>query len=404
MAWNEPGKPSQDPWGSGGSNKPDNGGSGGPKGPDIDDLINQFKNKLGGNNPIGGVGAGIVLAVAVIVWLLSGIYIVDPAERGVVTRFGAYVGETTAGPHWHWPWPIEQVQIVNVDQIRHAEIGYRSGGGQGVMQQVPSEALMLTEDENIVDIKIAIQYKISSAKDYLFNVADPDISLRLAVESALRSVVGKNKMDFVLTQGRDEVVSKVQGLAQKYLDTYKAGLLITSVNLQDAQPPEQVQAAFADVVKAREDRERLINEAQAYANDIIPKARGMAARELAEAEAYRQRVIEQAQGEASRFVSILTAYRKAPEVTRERMYKDALTNVFSNTTKVFMTDSEGKLVYLPLDKLGAAADVGAAPQPPAVRHLAPARNNSSTLKNSATTQNNGGGSRLRELLRSRELR
>ena len=402
MAWNEPGKPSQDPWGTGGSNKPDNGGGEGPKGPDVDELLNQFKNKLGGSNPFGGVGAGIVLAVVVIVWLLSGIYIVDPAERGVVTRFGAYVGETTAGPHWHWPWPIEQVTIVNVDQIRHAELGYRSGGGQGIVQEVPSEALMLTEDENIVDIKIAIQYKISSAKNYLFNVADPDVTLRLAVESALRAVVGKNKMDFVLTQGRDEVVSEVQNLAQQYLDTYQAGLLITSVNLQDAQPPEQVQAAFADVVKAREDRERLINEAQAYANDIIPKARGMAARELAEAEAYRQRVIEQAQGEASRFVSILTAYRKAPEVTRERMYKDALTNVFSRTTKVFMTDSEGKLVYLPLDKLGM--DRKASTSAPVVRHLAPARDSSSTLQNSATKQNHGGGSRLRELLRSRELR
>jgi len=402
MAWNEPGKPSQDPWGSGGSNKPENGGRNGPKGPDIDDLINQLKNKLGGSNPFGGVGAGVVLAVAVIVWLLSGIYIVDPAERGVVTRFGAYVDETTAGPHWHWPWPIEKVQIVNVDQIRHAEIGYRSGGGQGVVQQVPSEALMLTEDENIVDIKIAIQYKISSARNYLFNVADPDITLRLAVESALRSVVGKNKMDFVLTQGRDQVVSQVQDLAQQYLDTYHAGLLITSVNLQDAQPPEQVQAAFADVVKAREDRERLINEAQAYANDIIPKARGMAARELSEAEAYRQRVIEQAQGEASRFVSILTAYHKAPAVTRERMYKDALTNVFSTTTKVFMMDSEGKLIYLPLDKLGAA-NAAPTPQPP-LQHLAPARNTSSTLENKATIQDNRGGSRLRELLRSRELR
>lgn len=401
MAWNEPGKPSQDPWGSGGDQSPKGGGGSGQKGSDLDELLNRFKQKMGGSNPLGGVGMGIVLAVAAIVWLLSGIYIVDPAERGVVTRFGAYVGETKPGPHWHWPWPIERVTILNVDQIRHAEIGYRSGGGQGIVQQVPSEALMLTQDENIVDIKIAIQYKVSSARDYLFNIADPDITLRLAVESALRSVVGKNSMDFVLTQGRDMVVSQVKNLAQNYLDKYQAGMMITSVNLQDAQPPEQVQDAFADVVKAREDRERLINEAQAYANDIIPKARGMAAREISEAQAYEQRVIQQAEGEASRFVSILTAYRQAPVVTRERMFKDALTNVFANTSKVFMTDAEGKLIYLPLDQLSKQL---VTPQAPVVEHLAPARNASSTLNNQETKQPDRGGSRLRELLRSRELR
>ena len=402
MAWNEPGKPSQDPWGSGGGDKP----SGGGEPPSPEEIVRRMKEKMGGQSPFGSVGGGLILLIAVTVWLLSGIYIVDPAERGVVTRFGAYVEETTAGPHWHWPWPIEQVTILNVDQIRHAEIGYRSGGGQGIVQEVPSEALMLTEDENIVDIKIAIQYRISSARLYLFNVADPDVTLRLAVESALRSVVGRNKMDFVLTQGRDEVVSEVKAQAQKYLDTYQAGLLITSVNLQDAQPPEQVQSAFADVVKAREDRERLINEAQAYANDIIPKARGMAARELEEAEAYRQRVIEQAKGEAARFVSILKAYRKAPEVTRERMYKDALTNVFARTPKVFMTDAEGKLVYLPLDRMGADRKPDAAAQPalPSGPHLAPARDSSSALGSNVSGQGAEKGSRLRELLRSRELR
>ncbi len=397
MAWNEPGKPSQDPWGSGGR-EPGQGG----QGPDLDEALNKLKQSLGDKNPFGGIGLSVVLAVVVIVWLLSGIYIVNPAERGVVTRFGAFVGETGPGPHWHWPWPVESVDVINVDRIRHAEIGYRSGGGQGIVQEVPSEALMLTKDENIVDIKIAIQYKIASAPDYLFNVADPDETLRLAVESALRSVVGKSKMDFVLTEGRDEVVSKVKDLAQKYLDTYRAGLLITSVNLQDAQPPEEVQAAFADVVKAREDRERLINEAQAYANDIIPKARGLAARELAEAEAYRQRVIEQAQGEASRFEHILAAYRKAPRVTRERMYKDALTNVFANTSKVFMTDSNGKMVYLPLDKLAGGA--GRAPTVPRkLQPLAPARQTRSDL-NPGSRKPRGQHKNLRELLRSRELR
>ncbi|SIN89054.1 protease FtsH subunit HflK [Sulfurivirga caldicuralii] len=398
MAWNEPGKPSQDPWGSG--DKPPKGSG---QGPDVDELVEKLKQSLGNKNPFGSVGMGVVALVIIVVWLLSGIYIVDPAERGAVQRFGAYVGETGPGPHWHIPWPVEKVTIINVDRIRHAEIGYRSSAGQNAVV-VPSEALMLTEDENIVDIKIAIQYKISSARHYLFNVADPDVTLRLAVESALRSVVGKNKMDFVLTQGRDEVVSKVKRLAQEILDNYESGLLITSVNLQDAQPPEQVQAAFADVVKAREDRERLINEAQAYANDIIPKARGLAARELAEAEAYRQRVVEQALGETSRFVNILTAYRKAPEVTRERMYKDAVTNVLTKTSKVFMTDSEGKLVYLPLDRLQQGAAGAPEPVVQAPKVLAPARNTSSTLNQRGTTSSGEKGSRLRELLRSRELR
>lgn len=399
MAWNEPGKPSQDPWGSG--DKPPKGSG---QGPDVDELVEKLKQSLGNKNPFGSVGMGVVALVIIVAWLLSGIYIVDPAERGVVQRFGAYVGETGPGPHWHVPWPVEKVTIINVDRIRHAEIGYRTSAGQNAVMQVPSEALMLTEDENIVDIKIAIQYKISSARHYLFNVADPDVTLRLAVESALRSVVGKNKMDFVLTQGRDQVVSQVKQLAQNILDNYESGLLITSVNLQDAQPPEQVQAAFADVVKAREDRERLINEAQAYANDIIPKARGLAARELAEAEAYRQRVVEQALGETSRFVNILTAYRKAPEVTRERMYKDAVTNVLTRTTKVFMTDSEGKLVYLPLDRLQQGAAGASEPVVQTPKVLAPARNTSSTLNQRGTTSSGEKGSRLRELLRSRELR
>jgi membrane protease subunit HflK len=370
----------------------------------VDELVEKLKQSLGNKNPFGSVGMGVVALVIIVAWLLSGIYIVDPAERGVVQRFGAYVGETGPGPHWHVPWPVEKVTIINVDRIRHAEIGYRTSAGQNAVMQVPSEALMLTEDENIVDIKIAIQYKISSARHYLFNVADPDVTLRLAVESALRSVVGKNKMDFVLTQGRDQVVSQVKQLAQNILDNYESGLLITSVNLQDAQPPEQVQAAFADVVKAREDRERLINEAQAYANDIIPKARGLAARELAEAEAYRQRVVEQALGETSRFVNILTAYRKAPEVTRERMYKDAVTNVLTRTTKVFMTDSEGKLVYLPLDRLQQGAAGASEPVVQTPKVLAPARNTSSTLNQRGTTSSGEKGSRLRELLRSRELR
>ena len=370
MAWNEPGKPGQDPWGNNSGNNGSNGGDSEPpkqqppKRPrnnenDLDAMLRKAQSVLGGaGNKMGNggsgisrFGAGIIAGVILIVWLLSGIYIVDPAERGVVTRFGAFIDETRAGPHWHIPYPIENVRIVNVDQIRTAEIGYRSDVNNR-SSSVPNESLMLTKDENIVDLKIAIQYRIESANDYLFQTADPDMTLRAAAESALREVVGQNTMDFVLTEGRNEVVLLVQSLAQSNLDAYRTGINITSVNLQDAQPPEQVQSAFADVVKAREDRERIINEAETYSNDVLPKARGRAARELEEASAYHDRVIAQATGEASRFTSIVTEYQKAPEVTRNRIYIDAITNVLGNTSKVFMgSENSNNLMYLPLDKL-----------------------------------------------------
>ena len=374
MAWNEPGKPGQDPWGNSGNNG-NNGGDNEPpkqqppKRPknndnDLDVMLKKAQSILGGagnkmgngGSGIGGIGGSIIFGVILTVWLLSGIYIVDPAERGVVTRFGAFVEETKAGPHWHIPYPIENVRIVNVDQIRTAEIGYRSDANNR-SGSVPNESLMLTKDENIVDLKIAIQYRIESANEYLFQTSDPDMTLRAAAESALREVVGQNTMDFVLTEGRNEVVSTVQDLAQANLNAYKTGIIITSVNLQDAQPPEQVQSAFADVVKAREDRERLINEAETYSNDVLPKARGRAARELEEASAYHDRVIAQATGEASRFTSIVTEYKKAPEVTRNRIYIDAITNVLGNTSKVFMgSENSNNLMYLPLDKMMSGQD------------------------------------------------
>lgn len=418
MAWNEPGKPGQDPWGNSGNNGNKGGDNEPPQPPpkrprnndnDLDALLKKAQNvlggagsKMGGNGGgIGGIGGSIIFGVILVVWLLSGIYIVDPAERGVVNRFGAFIEETKAGPHWHIPYPIENVRIVNVDQIRTAEIGYRSDANNR-SGSVPNESLMLTRDENIVDLKIAIQYRIESANEYLFQTADPDMTLRAAAESALREVVGQNTMDFVLTEGRNEVVSIVQTLAQANLDAYRTGINITSVNLQDAQPPEQVQSAFADVVKAREDRERLINEAETYANDVLPKARGRAARELEEASAYHDRVIAQATGEASRFTSIVTEYQKAPEVTRNRIYIDAITNVLGNTSKVFMaSENSNNLMYLPLDKLMSGqnstpyttSENAMNPQAPAPQVVAPTTNNN-------PQQRTG----IRDYLKNREIR
>ncbi|WP_130537121.1 FtsH protease activity modulator HflK [Thiomicrorhabdus indica] len=405
MAWNEPGKPGQDPWGNSGNS----GNNGGDKRPpnkngngDLDELLKKVQGVFGnggGSSSGGGIGGILIFSVIVIVWLLSGIYIVDPAERGVVTRFGAFVDETKAGPHWHMPYPIENVRIVNVDQIRTAEIGYRSDA-RNRAGNVPMESLMLTRDENIVDIKIAVQYQIQSANEYLFSTSDPDQTLRAVTESALREVVGQSRMDFVLTEGRNEVVERVKELAQERLSGYVTGLMITSVNLQDAQPPEQVQAAFADVVKAREDRERLINEAEAYANEILPIARGKAARELEEASAYHDQVIARAEGEAARFDSIVTEYQKAPEVTRNRLYIDAVANVLGKTSKVFVgSESSNNLLYLPLDKMvGSQTQVPFKLNDPTATNVAvpsDAPKNNQAVKN---TQN------IRDYLKNRELR
>ncbi|BBP46067.1 hypothetical protein THMIRHAS_14400 [Thiosulfatimonas sediminis] len=409
MAWNEPGKPGQDPWGNSGKN---GGGdnkdrepsrSGGNGDDDLTKLFKKAAEKLNsggsGSGGIGGFGGAALFGVIFVVWMLSGIYIVDPAERGVVTRFGAFVDETKAGPHWHFPYPIENVTIVNVDQIRTAEIGYRSDV-RNVAGNVPNESLMLTKDENIVDLKIAVQYQVQSASKYLFEIADPDPTLRIVTESALREVVGQSTMDFVLTEGRNEVVARVQQLAQERLDAYNAGLLITSVNLQDAQPPEQVQASFADVVKAREDRERLINEAEAYSNEILPIARGNAARQLEEASAYHDQVIAEAKGEAARFSSIVTEYSKAPEVTRNRIYIDAVSNVLGRTSKVFIgSDSTNNLLYLPLDKM-----IGQQATVPFKADAMPKSVAATGSTTGSNTQQQPATTNIRDYLRNRELR
>ena len=274
--------------------------------------------------------------ILLVVWGLAGIYIVEPAEEGVVLRFGRYLETTGSGPHWA-PYFVDSVEKVNVEQIRRAEIGYRSDAGG---QSVPPESLMLTRDENIVDVQFAVLYRIKDARDYLFRVRDPDLTLRQATESAIREVVGRNIMDFVLTDGRALVAEQVRERTQEILDRYETGLLVASVNMQKAQPPDQVRDAFSDAVKAREDEERYKNEARAYAADILPRARGEANAMLERAEGYKQRVINEAQGDASRFSSVLTEYSKAPEVTRQRLYLDAMQNVLANSTKVLL-DVEG---------------------------------------------------------------
>ncbi|OGT19143.1 MAG: HflK protein [Gammaproteobacteria bacterium RBG_16_57_12] len=358
MAWNEPGGGNKDPWGS-------RRGEQGP--PDLDAIIKKFQEKLGkmfggsGGGRAGGSssgdssasGVGMIITVLVVGWLAYDMsYIIDQGEQGVVLRFGSYVDTIQPGPNIRFPRPIEKVVRVDMEHVRPAAIGYRMEGGAGASQAVDKESLMLTQDENIVDIKLAVQYKIKSAKDYIVNVANPDNTLRQVTESSLREVIGKSNMDFVLTEGRGEIGDRTRDLMQKVLDQYGTGIHLTSVNLQDAQPPEQVQSAFADAVRAREDEERLKNKAQAYANDILPRARGAAARQLEEATAYKAQVIAEAEGEAKRFTQVLKEYEKAPEVTRKRLYLDAMEKVLSNSSKVLVTSgaSGSNITFIPLDR------------------------------------------------------
>lgn len=357
MSWNEPGGDDKDPW----SGRNDQQGP-----PDLDEAIRSLQEKLGGifggnnggengdSNGGSAKGLGILAAGALVLWAVSGTYIVDEGNHGVETRFGKYVATTQAGLNWHFPAPIEQVEIVNVKKQRYIEVGYRSSGSQGV-GSVPKEALMLTKDENIIDVRLAVQYQVKNAQNFLFNVASPEATLKQVTESAERGVIGSSTMDFVLTEGRGDVVAQIKKEIQAVMDAYKAGIQITSVNLQDAQPPEQVQSAFEDAIKAREDQQRLINEAEAYSNDVIPKARGAAARRMQEAEGYKEQVIARATGEVSRFTQLLAEYKKAPEVTRQRMYIESLESVMANTNTVMVdVKSSNNLLYLPLDKMTQA--------------------------------------------------
>jgi membrane protease subunit HflK len=356
-------------WGRGGGNRGPGGGNQGP--PDLDELWRGFNRKLnelfgrrgsGGEPPARppsnaryGGGAGIAAAVGFAIWLASGFYIVVEGQRGVVLTFGEYSGETGSGLRWRMPWPIQSHELVNLAQVRTLEIGYRNN----VKTRVLKESLMLTDDENIVDLQFAVQYLVRDAKDWSFMNRKPDDTAMQAAETAMREIIGKSRMDQILYEGREAIQISAQQLMQQILDRYKTGITVSRVTIQNAQPPEQVQAAFDDAVKAGQDRERQKNEGQAYANDVIPKARGAASRLMQEADGYKQRVIATAEGDATRFKQVLAEYAKAPGVTRERIYLDTLQQIYSSTSKIMLDyKGSGNLLYLPLDKLlqqGAAA-------------------------------------------------
>ena len=365
-------------WGNRGGN--DGGDSGGPKRPnqgppDLEELWRDFNRRLsglfgkkggGGNgggdgpkmpqidfNPrfLGG-GLGLLAGLILVIWLASGFYIVDQSQRGIVLQFGSFKETTDPGLRWRLPYPIQSHELVNLSGVRTVEIGYRGSERNKVLK----EALMLTDDENIVNIQFAVQYILKDPVEYLFNNRQPDEAVVGAAETAVREIVGKSKMDYVLYEGREQIATQASKLMQDILERYKSGILISKVTMQNAQPPEQVQSAFDDAVKAGQDRERQKNEGQAYANDVIPKAKGTAARLIEEANGYRQRLIATAEGDASRFKQLQTEYAKAPEVTRQRLYLETMQQVYSNTSKVLIdAKGQGNLLYLPLDKLMQAA-------------------------------------------------
>ncbi len=342
MAWNEPGNNggNRNPWG----NRPEQGP------PDLDEVVRNFQRKLyalfggkGGKTspPRGdaggrGWGIGTLALVLLIVWALTGLYKVDAAERAIITRFGKYVGTAQPGINWRFPWPIESKQLVNIASI----------------QSFTDQTRMLTADENMVEINLAVQYRRADPYLYAFNVRDPEATLSEVSESAIREIVGRSPLDFVLVSGRQDIAARTKELIQRTLKSYKAGIEVTTVNLQGVNVPEQVAPSQQDAIKAREDRERLALEAQAYSNDILPRARGMAARRVQDAEAYRAQKIDYADGETRRFQQLLTEYERAPAVTRERLYLETVEEVLRDGKKIIV-DAPGtnNMLYVPLDKL-----------------------------------------------------
>lgn len=390
--------------------------------PDLDELWRDFNNKLGGllggkngneqrrppsggSGPTGfnpdpktaGIGIGLIGAVALIFWASTGFFIVQEGQQGVITQFGKYHSTVGAGFNWRMPYPIQRHELVFVTQIRSVDVGRDAV----VKATGLRESAMLTEDENIVEVKFAVQFRLSDARAYLFESRDPDAAVIKAAETAVREVVGKMKMDAALAEERDQIAPRIRVLMQTILDRYKVGIEVVAVNMQQGgvRPPEQVQAAFDDVLKAGQERERIKNEAQAYANDVIPRAEGAASRLREEADGYKSRIVAQAKGDSERFRSILAEYQKAPQVTRERMYVDTMQQIYGNVTKILVDSKQGNnLLYLPLDKImQSSVNSAAASQAPAASS-APAVSPQTPPPPSST----GTASRTRDAERSRQ--
>ncbi|MCW3481356.1 FtsH protease activity modulator HflK [Neisseriaceae bacterium JH1-16] len=387
--------------------------------PDLDELFRRLNQKLArllGAKPAGGGapepdskfafkgGALTIVGVVAAIWLASGLYVVDAREEGVVLRMGSYNRTTESGLQWHLPYPFEKVEIVNLTEVRSIEVGYRSSA----KNRVPEESLMLTQDQNIIDVQLSVQYDVIDPKAFLFNNASDDRDakdiVKQAAETAIREEVGRSKVDFVLNEGRAQLAANTQRLMQSILDRYGVGVRIAKVNINDVQPPEQVSAAFDDAIKAGQDKDKLRNEGLAYANEVIPKAKGFAARLLEEAQGYKQKVVANAEGDASRFKQVLPEYNKAPKVTRDRLYFDMMQQIMSSTTKVVVDQKGGNnLLYLPLDKLIQATNPGAslptAPATPAAAQpeAAPATPSAPAASSNPTR---GGG---REVTRGRDF-
>lgn len=346
----------------------------GPQGPDlaqINEQLNKLKNiKLPG-------GGKIVFLIVVLLWLATGIYIVNPDEVGVVQRFGSFNRITDPGPHYHLPYPFEKVQTPKVTQVRRFEIGYRTvsaptvAGVEPQYRIVPEESHMLTGDENIVDVQFIVQYQLKDPVKYLFNIQMPDASVKSAAETAMREVIGYNKLDAALTDGKPAIQDETRALMQMIMDRYQSGIQILAVQLQDVQPPEPVIDSFRDVVRAREDAVRITNQAEAYRNDIVPRARGEAAIIINQAEAHKEAIVRKAEGEAQRFLSILAEYKQAPEVTKKRLYLETMEEVLSlpGLSKTIISDQaiNQVLPYLPLERITPQAMPSEIKQPAQAR-------------------------------------
>ncbi|MEZ5453333.1 MAG: FtsH protease activity modulator HflK [Thiothrix sp.] len=360
MPWNEPGGNQQDPW---------TGKNRSPGGNDPEELIRKLNQKLarlfgrsGGGDGSGNSGKGILLLAGLLIigWLLSGFYTIDARQKGLVLRFGAYQETTNAGLHWRLPYPIETVEVIDVEQNRSAQ----------------DRSTMLTKDENIVDIAVSVQYKVSDAEAYAFNILNPDLvadqtqgTLYQVLRGSIRDIIGRNNMDFILQEGREQIAIDAQNLMQQVLDDYKAGLKILKVNLTYAEAPTEVKDAFDEANRAREDKNRFQNEAETYSKKVIPEAGGQAARLKADAEAYRQESVNRAMGDAARFSQLVTEYQKSPAVTRERLYLDAMESVMAGSRKVMVDTGSNNMLYLPLDQLGGQASGNAASAAAAARTM-----------------------------------